>query len=106
MRGSKLNPLLDRNEIAVHIKRSVYACNLAAGVALTRTRNTRTIKEALATLGLELRNDSRLCAEFIDGSTHFVPTEIAEEMAAMHWLHNYTNYRTDAEELAREEIGT
>ena len=44
---------------------------------------------------LQLRDDSVICKKYIDGHGDRDINEIVHEMALMHWLHNYTTYKTD-----------
>ena len=56
---------------------------------------------SLHLLGLELRKDSVLCADFIAGTSSMTAERVAHEMAIMHWLHSYTTYRSDLEKVVQ-----
>lgn len=56
-----------------------------------------TLLKELAKLKLTLRNDSVLCSDYISGNGNLAASEIAHEMAAMHWLHNYSTYPKDVQ---------
>ena len=84
---------------ALHAHREKKAAK-ASKAKVTRNVNKAdrklTLVHFLNNLGLELRNDSALCQQFInigvvDGWNE---KKIAERMAQMHWLHNYTKYTT------------
>lgn len=57
----------------------------------------QTLLDELAKLKLTLRDDSVLCADYISGKGNLTATEIAREMAVMHWLHNYSTYPKDVQ---------
>jgi hypothetical protein len=65
--------------------------------------------DALEELGLSLRGDSSLCDAFIDGGLAMSADEVAEEMAFMKYLHDFTDYRkrveTEVESLKKENDG-
>lgn len=65
--------------------------------------------DALEELGLSLRGDSSLCEEFIDGGLSMSANEVAEEMAFMKYLHDFTDYRkrvkAEVESLKEENEG-
>jgi hypothetical protein len=61
-------------------------------------RETR-LKEELAKVKLEIRDDSQLCKEYIEGSDLSLE-DVVKEMATMHYLHSYTEYKADLERVA------
>ena len=58
-------------------------------------RRTNDLKNELAKLKLEMRDDSSLCKEYIAGASKSSASEIAQEMALMNYLHGYTTYTSD-----------
>lgn len=64
-------------------------------VCLRFTQKINRRKELIRELnlrGLQLRNDSRLCQEYIDGTSNRNASEIAEIMENMQFFHQHTNY--------------
>jgi hypothetical protein len=65
--------------------------------------------DALEELGLSLRGDSSLCEAFINGGLSMSANEVAEEMAFMKYLHEFTDYRkrvkAEVESLMEENEG-
>ena len=53
------------------------------------------LRSCLLAQKLELRDDSVICKKYIDGNGDKNVDEIVHEMALMHWLHNYTSYKSD-----------
>lgn len=64
------------------------------------------LKECLETLKLELREDSVICNNYINGSDQKTTDTIVHEMAIMHWLHNYTTYKRDVERMVDHLLKT
>lgn len=72
----------------------------AAEAAKARKERADTLRAALAALGLERRNDSRLSDAFEEGAPlHGFQTAeaVASEMALMRYLHEYTDYSNELE---------
>ncbi|KAG0213408.1 hypothetical protein B0O80DRAFT_504084 [Mortierella sp. GBAus27b] len=56
-----------------------------------RQGRTRLLRAMLGMYGLQLRGDSRLCTDFIDG-THYDPRKIVATMREMNWFFKRTEY--------------
>lgn len=57
------------------------------------------LTNALAQCKLCVRDDSSLCNQFLQGHAQMHESKIADEMAVMHWLHNYTSYNADLKSI-------
>lgn len=67
-----------------------------------RLKRTRSLQVELRALGCELRDDSRLCAEYIDQGEGD-PKGVAVVMCEMRFFHQHTAYASILDELYREE---
>ena len=59
----------------------------------------KNLKAALDQIKLEMRDDSQLCKDFIGGGSDMSLEDVVKEMATMHYLYNYTGYKTDLEQV-------
>jgi hypothetical protein len=73
--------------------------------AAQRENRRLELAAALASLKLQRRPDSAICDAYERGQPIGVfntPAKVAKEMAKMHWLHNYTDYRAELRECVYE----
>lgn len=70
----------------------------------TEDREKR-LQAALSEIKLDMREDSQLCKDFINGSDISLE-EVVKEMATMHYLYNYTDYKTDLERVVAHLVQT
>jgi hypothetical protein len=61
-----------------------------------RQERCNQISNALAKVGCTLRQDSHICREFIENGRGCI-NEIADKMAFLRWLHEYTDYKNKLE---------
>ena len=50
--------------------------------------------DAMEAVGLEIRDDSKLCDGYIEGTLGWTLQDVVDMCCEMHWLYNYTNYPT------------
>jgi hypothetical protein len=73
--------------------------------------NKKTIRRSelsneLQKVGLKIRNDSKLCENYIDGSlsNEWSLKKVVDMCCEMHWLYNYTNYKKKLNRSLNNEI--
>jgi hypothetical protein len=65
--------------------------------AAQRENRRLELAAALTALNLERRSDSAICDAYERGQpigAFNTPAKVAQQMAKMHWLHNYTDYQS------------
>ena len=60
------------------------------------------LQQALFKYDLKIREDSRLCQGYIDGSINWELTNVVKMCCEMHWLYNYTDYRSQIDKEIKE----
>lgn len=66
---------------------------------------TEELKKELSKISLDIRSDSVMCKEYISGKDIELK-DVVNEMATMHFLHNYTTYKEDLEKVAQYLVQT
>lgn len=60
------------------------------------------LKDALSARQMTLRSDSRVCADYVNGASHYSLSHVCEIMYEMKFLFAYTPYNSIRERLVRE----
>ncbi len=79
--------------------------NLIEHLKLMR-RNKLILETKLMINGLELRPDSQICNDFIDGSNDYSLNKIVSIMKEMDWLYSHTNYAQILKDTRQKHIST
>lgn len=66
-------------------------------------RNRKVLEKLFNQNGLQVRDDSFLCSNYIDGTLKdWTAKQVLDRMALMHFLHNYTNYKEVHQQVYNE----
>ena len=59
-----------------------------------------TLCNKLSEAGVDVRRDSRLCRDYVNGTSQFSVSQIVDRLCMMKYLHEHTDYVTILNEIA------
>jgi len=77
-------------------KQEILACDSIPnliGKIIDNKERTKLLKTALKIYNLNIRSDSKLCSNYLNGDNQYTANEIALIMKQMEWFFNNTNYK-------------